>query len=456
MGEIILAKYSDRVELKRLAFGNVHGTDKGLIVRDTILAERLAIHDSDWPTDNYFKYSFNALTRVQLDAFLDFYETYAGQKIWVWDLDEEWRYGLITDPKIEDITLQDTCTYGIQFDFLQVPDEYIDDPIPPDPGDPGDPDQYLYFSAERTSIPGESDGLAYMSTYDFINDSWSTDYTHLTSASFDNIYKGGYCDLKGKMYHWGGDTANWDTPNCFQYTPDASGGSWITSSNQPASKYLDYTTSDPYYWAYMIATARADNYMYSITGVTYTYYGVPGSFDYDYYKTSFKTNGYTWVEINPIPYPYRFGGMASIDDRYLEYVGGQFRSVGSWFETNAVREFDVNLQTWSGKTPREIQCTYGRGYEASSSSMYYHSDDYTGTMVKLFSRGGPGTWTEWCDLSSAEDIFALTQAADGKFYFLRGYGGVVPNMQMSGTTITNLSALGSGWESTENCWAATL
>jgi hypothetical protein len=108
------------VVLRDPVVGNEETTDLGVVNRQTRAGEAKSVRPADSPTIVTNKYQFEALTKTVRDDLVDFLENTLGLEIKLVDHNGSIWYGVIISPAIELITLNDSCSYNVGFDYVGV------------------------------------------------------------------------------------------------------------------------------------------------------------------------------------------------------------------------------------------------------------------------------------------------------------------------------------------------
>lgn len=108
------------VELKNPDFDNFSRIDSGTINRQARHGSPLTGRDDAWPFLVTKGYVFKEITKTVVDDFKAFLIATAGLEIRIVDHNEDEYTGIIITNENEIITIIDTCSYDISFEFLEV------------------------------------------------------------------------------------------------------------------------------------------------------------------------------------------------------------------------------------------------------------------------------------------------------------------------------------------------
>jgi hypothetical protein len=98
--------------------GDTKTDESNAIVRENRGLQPITYRDPQWPTNVRNKYSVKTMTRAEHDAVIDFLVQSAGDRITLTDHNGYVWTGVVTTPIPEIVTIQDGCSYDIEFEFL--------------------------------------------------------------------------------------------------------------------------------------------------------------------------------------------------------------------------------------------------------------------------------------------------------------------------------------------------
>jgi len=103
--------------LRNPEFGNNDRQDFLTITRESRHGHPLGYHDANWPTMRTKFFNFHALTLVTINELKAFLLATAGLEIGLVDYNSESFTGYIITNENEIITMKDTCSYDVSFEF---------------------------------------------------------------------------------------------------------------------------------------------------------------------------------------------------------------------------------------------------------------------------------------------------------------------------------------------------
>ena len=115
---MILSYGSDTVELKGPEFGNNNRQDFRTITRESRHGSPLGYRDPDWPITKTKFVNSNTNTLAIIDELKAFLLITAGLEVKLTDSNDDAFVGFIVTNENEIITMKDTCSYDVSFEFM--------------------------------------------------------------------------------------------------------------------------------------------------------------------------------------------------------------------------------------------------------------------------------------------------------------------------------------------------
>jgi len=112
-----IGEESGQITLRSPDLGNTEQVGRGQYIGRLRSGEIVSVHDTDWPQVRKRVFSFSVITEAVIDDLRTFLSTTAGLKIRIIDHLDNAYDGYITTPTNEIITVKDTCSYSINFEF---------------------------------------------------------------------------------------------------------------------------------------------------------------------------------------------------------------------------------------------------------------------------------------------------------------------------------------------------
>jgi len=104
--------------LRNPQFGDRLEINQGVIHRETRAGDAKPVHASGWLETVNRAYSFQALTRTEVDALRTFLQTSLSDEYRIVDhLGETWKVITATED-LEIITIRDTCSFDVEFQVI--------------------------------------------------------------------------------------------------------------------------------------------------------------------------------------------------------------------------------------------------------------------------------------------------------------------------------------------------
>jgi len=108
--------------LKSPQFGNIDRLDSNALSRESRHGAMIGYRDPTWPAIKTKVYTVTTLTLATIDDLKAFLLATAGLQIKLTDHNDEVFTGYIVTSSNEIITLKDTCSYDVSFEFMVQPD----------------------------------------------------------------------------------------------------------------------------------------------------------------------------------------------------------------------------------------------------------------------------------------------------------------------------------------------
>ena len=106
------------VTLRNPEFGNAERTESNSVNRESRHGTMLGYRDPTWPTIKTKTFNVTSLTLETINTLKEFLTDTAGLKIKLTDHNDETFTGFILTSNNEIITLKDTCSYDVSFEFM--------------------------------------------------------------------------------------------------------------------------------------------------------------------------------------------------------------------------------------------------------------------------------------------------------------------------------------------------
>jgi hypothetical protein len=107
------------ITIPNAQLGNTDSVNPNAIVRENRGLAPITFKAPEWPVNTTKKFSIKTMTRTEHDDILDFLIQTAGLQITLTDHNDAVWTGIVVTQVPEFITIQDGCSYDIEFEFLR-------------------------------------------------------------------------------------------------------------------------------------------------------------------------------------------------------------------------------------------------------------------------------------------------------------------------------------------------